>query len=48
MKWDEINSGCFENMIAQRGKRIRAKAEALFGISEEDFKKLFAETKPGE
>jgi hypothetical protein len=48
MRWDEINPGCFETIIAQRGKRIRAKAEELFGVSEEDFKKLFAEAKPAE
>jgi hypothetical protein len=42
MTWDEINPGYFETMIAQRGKRIRAKAEELFGVSEEDFGKLFA------
>lgn len=46
MTWEEINPDCFETMIAQRGKRIRAKAESLFGVSEEDFKKLFEEPKP--
>lgn len=48
MTWDEINPGCFETMIEQRGKRIRAKAEQLFGVSEEDFKMLFAEPRPGD
>lgn len=48
LRWDEIGPGCFETMIEQRGKRIRAKAEQLFGVTEEDLKKLFAESRPGE
>jgi hypothetical protein len=30
-------------MIKNRGKRIRAKAEELFGVTEEEFSRLFAE-----
>ena len=48
MAWGEINPGCFEAMIEQRGNRIRTKAEQLFGVTEEDLKKLFSEPKSGE
>lgn len=43
MKWIELDPGSFETMIEQRGRRIRAKAEEMFGMSEDEFNKLFAE-----
>ncbi len=43
MKWIELDPGSFETMIEQRGRRIRAKAEEMFGMSEDEFNKLFDE-----
>lgn len=43
LKWEDINPGCFETMIKQRGRRIRAKAQELFGLAEDEFNSLFAE-----
>ena len=40
--WDELEPGCFEQMLDARGKRIRAKAETLLGLSEADIAALFA------
>jgi hypothetical protein len=41
LSWDLLEPGQFENMIDVRGKKIREKAEKLFGISEKDFNALF-------
>ncbi len=41
LEWDELEPGCFETMIERRGKRIRLKAEELFGMSEDDINALF-------
>jgi hypothetical protein len=43
LEWDELNPGCFETMIKNRGRRVRAKAEELFGVTEDEFNMLFAE-----
>lgn len=41
--WEDLNPGQFELMIKRRGKKIRQKAEELFGIKEEEFNTLFAD-----
>jgi hypothetical protein len=43
--WDDLNPGQFEIMLERRGKKIREKAEALFGITEADFDLMFADKK---
>lgn len=43
LQWDELDPGLFETMIERRGKRIRAKAEELFGLTEDKFNELFRE-----
>jgi hypothetical protein len=43
LQWDELDPGRFETMIERRGKRIRAKAEELFGLTEDEFNELFRE-----
>jgi hypothetical protein len=47
MAWDEINPGCYESMIDQRGKRIRTRAEQLFGVTEAQINQLFLEPDTG-
>ena len=44
--WDDLNPGQFEVMIERRGKKIRQKAEVLFGMTETDFDLMFSDTKP--
>ena len=41
LSWDLLEPDQFENMIDVRGKRIREKAEKLFGLSEQEFNNLF-------
>lgn len=41
LEWDELEPGCFETLLERRGKRIRSKAEDMFGMSEEEFDRLF-------
>jgi hypothetical protein len=41
--WDDLQPGHFEEMITRRGKKIRQKAEELFGMTEEDFNLMFAD-----
>jgi len=41
-----LEPGQFENMINIRGKKIREKAEKLFGVSETDFNALFNDQSP--
>jgi hypothetical protein len=43
LQWDELDPGKFETLIERRGKRIRAKAEELFGLREDQFNELFSE-----
>jgi hypothetical protein len=43
LSWDDLQPGNFEVMIERRGKRIREKAEQLFGLSEQEFNVLFAD-----
>lgn len=43
LTWDDLQPGGFDEMIVRRGKKIRQKAEGLFGMSEEDFNKLFGD-----
>jgi hypothetical protein len=42
LTWDLLEPGQFERLIEERGRRIRQKAEVLFGISESEFDALFA------
>ncbi len=44
LSWDDLEPGQFENMIENRGKRIREKAEQFFGLSETEFNALFGAT----
>jgi hypothetical protein len=46
LTWDELQPGHFEVMIENRGKRIRQKAEELFGLSENAFNTLFIDKPP--
>lgn len=48
LEWAELEPGCFETMIEKRGRRIRAKAEELFGLKEEEFNALFAKPEQSE
>lgn len=41
LSWDLLEPDQFENMIVVRGKKIREKAEKLFGLSEQEFNNLF-------
>lgn len=41
LSWELLEPGQFETLIDVRGKKIREKAEKLFGISETDFNALF-------
>jgi len=41
LSWELLEPGQFENMIDIRGKKIREKAEKLFGVNETDFNALF-------
>ena len=41
LEWQDLDSGAFEAMIVRRSKRIREKAGALFGMSEQEFNALF-------
>jgi hypothetical protein len=41
--WDDLQEGCFDEMITRRGKKIRQKAEDLFGMSEQEFDLMFAD-----
>lgn len=41
LSWDLLEPDQFENMIDVRGKKIREKAEKLFGLSEQEFNNLF-------
>lgn len=41
LSWELLEPGQFETLIDVRGKKIREKAEKLFGISEIDFNALF-------
>ncbi len=41
LSWDLLEPDQFENMIDVRGKKIREKAERLFGLSEQEFNNLF-------
>ena len=43
LSWEDLQPGCFDEMIVRRGRKIRQKAEGLFGMSEEAFNKLFEE-----
>jgi hypothetical protein len=41
--WDDLNPGQFQVMIERPGKKIRQKAEEMFGMKEEEFNLLFAD-----
>jgi len=41
LSWDLLEPDQFENMLDVRGKKIREKAEKLFGLSEQEFNNLF-------
>jgi len=43
LTWDDLEPGHFESMIEKRGKKIRQKAEELFGIQEDQFNEFFSE-----
>lgn len=43
LSWHLLEPDQFENMIDIRGKKIREKAERLFGLSEQDFNALFTD-----
>ncbi len=43
LSWDLLEPDQFENMIDVRGRKIRDKAEKLFGLSEQDFNALFTD-----
>jgi hypothetical protein len=43
LTWEDLEPGQFEIMIERRGKRIREKAEQLFGLQEDAFNALFAD-----
>jgi hypothetical protein len=43
LSWEDLQPGCFEEMIVRRGRKIRQKAQELFGLSEDSFNKLFEE-----
>jgi hypothetical protein len=44
LSWDDLKSGGFEDMLERRGKRIRQKAEQVFGMIETEFDALFEES----
>jgi len=46
LTWEDLESGAFEQMLERRGKKIKAKAEDIFQVSEPDFNALFAEESP--
>ena len=46
LQWEDLNPGRFESMIEKRSRKIRTKAAALFGVTEEDFNALFADNVP--
>ena len=43
LTWKDLEPGQFDSMIERRGKRIREKAEQLFGVKEDAFNALFAD-----
>jgi hypothetical protein len=43
LTWDDLQPGNFESMIERRGKKIRQKAEEIFGLQEQEFDALFAQ-----
>ena len=43
LAWEDLEPGHFDSMIETRGKRIRDRAEKLFGLKEEAFNALFAD-----
>ncbi len=42
LTWGLLEPGQFENMIQERGRKIRERAETLFGITETEFNALFS------
>ena len=42
LTWDDLQPGEFENLIERRGRKIRRKAEELFGVTEQEFDALFS------
>lgn len=45
LTWEDIEPGTFQKMLEVRGARIRKKAEAMLGFTEEEINALFAEKK---
>ena len=41
LTWDNLETGSFEAMIEERGKKIRSRACEIFGYTEENINKLF-------
>ena len=41
LSWEDLEPGHFESMIEKRGKKIRERAEELFGLKEVQFNALF-------
>jgi hypothetical protein len=46
LQWEDLNPGQFEAMIEKRSKKIRTKAAELFGVTEEEFNAMFADSVP--
>lgn len=42
LTWDDLEPSHFESMLVTRGKKIRQKAEELFGMKEQEFDALFS------
>jgi hypothetical protein len=43
LTWEDLEPGQFDAMIERRGKKIRQKAELLFGLQEDSFNAMFAD-----
>lgn len=43
LEWGDLEPNQFNAMVVKRGRKIRSKAAALFGMNEEDFNNLFSD-----
>ena len=43
LSWNDLEPDNFMSLIETRGKKIRKRAEQLFGLTEEEFDSLFAD-----